>query len=466
MATTGQTTADAGLAMPRLGPGLQDLPLSRLARGACPSLTAPMQTGDGLLVRLRPSTPGLTICQFRQLATAAALRGNGLIEITARGNLQLRGLSLETMSGLEADIGRAGIVPQIGLTIETPPLSGKDFGEIADARAMAARLRDALAGLPAPLTLAPKLTIIVDGGGRLNLDAVAADIRLMAIATTDAKPRWQVAVGGSRASAASVFAGSEEDAPAKVLDLLKTLAALGVVARGRDLLPAGTAPWTESAVPQTSLQPQQSYLGIHSLGAKTGVLGLRPAFGQIHADALIAFLDVAEAGRVDEIRTAPDHALLLLGASAEAMTKLQAAAGTFGFWTDADEPASHIATCSGSGACASATYRTRDIATKAVDWTAGLLDGSMTLHLSGCPKGCAHPGTSALTIVGLPTGYGIIVQGKASSRPDLVVDEDGLKLALRRVALMVRQAKGAGESAGDCLKRLGSEAIIAALGQE
>jgi precorrin-3B synthase len=465
MATTGQRTADAGLAMPRLGPSHGLLP-SRLARGACPSLAAPMQTGDGLLVRLRPSTPGLTISQFRQLATAAALHGNGLIEVTARGNLQLRGLSLETMPGLEADIARAGIVAETGLTIETPPLSGEDIAEIADARAMAARLRKVLAGLPAPLTLAPKLTIIVDGGGRLNLDAIAADIRLMAIATTDAKPRWQVAIGGSRASAASVFAGSDEDAPAKVLDLLKTLAALGVAARGRDLRPAGTAPQTESAVPRISLQPQQSYLGIHSLGATTGVLGLRPAFGQIHAAALIAFLDVAEAGGVKEIRTAPDHALLLLGASPEAMTKLQAVAGTFGFWTDANEPASHIATCAGSGACASATYRTRNLAAKAVDWTAELLDGSITLHLSGCPKGCAHPDTSALTIVGLPTGYGIIVRGKASSPPDLIVDEHGLKPALRRIALMVQQAKGAGESGGDCLKRLGSAAIVAALGQE
>ena len=46
------------------------------ARGACPALAAPMSTGDGLLVRLRPAGGALTLPQFRALARAAAAHGH------------------------------------------------------------------------------------------------------------------------------------------------------------------------------------------------------------------------------------------------------------------------------------------------------------------------------------------------------------------------------------------------------
>jgi len=65
----------------------------------------------------------------------------------------------QSVDGLAADIDRAGIIPESGVTIEVPPLNGLDSLEIADARDIATRLRkviDALA--PAPL-LAAKLPI-------------------------------------------------------------------------------------------------------------------------------------------------------------------------------------------------------------------------------------------------------------------------------------------------------------------
>ena len=465
MAVDGQTVAEQGVALPRLASGRDMSSPSPLVRGACPSLSSPMQTGDGLLVRLRPSTPGLTLSQLRQLATAAARHGNGLIEITARGNFQLRGLSWQTMPALEADIALAGVTLDTGLTIETPPLSGQDPSEIADARAMAAQLRAALTRLPAKLTLAPKLTIIVDGGGRLTLDTVAADIRIMAMPAGDAGPRWLVAVGGNRAGAVRVSSGSDEQAVATVLELLKSLDGLGTRARGRDLA-AGWAQQPSFPVTSADAQPSQSALGLHWLGLKACALGLRLAFGQIQAADLIAFLDVAEMRGVDDIRAAPDHSLLLIGPSQAAIADLQSVAGKFGFWTDAKMPASHIATCSGAGGCASATYRTKRLAAAVAGWVPELLDGSIVLHLSGCPKGCAHPAESTIAVVGLPDGFGIVVGGKTFDVPALIGDENRLKSALQRLAEMVASTKAAGESVDDCLTRLGSVAIIAALRQE
>ncbi|HXV30232.1 MAG TPA: precorrin-3B synthase, partial [Sinorhizobium sp.] len=59
-----------------------------MRRGACPSLAKPMQTGDGLLARLRPAKGRMTPAELRTIATLAERFGNGILEVTARGNLQ------------------------------------------------------------------------------------------------------------------------------------------------------------------------------------------------------------------------------------------------------------------------------------------------------------------------------------------------------------------------------------------
>lgn len=126
-------------------------------RGACPALAAPMPTGDGLLVRLRPTGGALTLSQFASLARSAAAHGNGILEITARGNLQIRGLRAETVGQLAADIDAAGIIIPDGPAIETSPLHGIDPEEISDAAVMEMALRSTLHDLLASPRLAPKL---------------------------------------------------------------------------------------------------------------------------------------------------------------------------------------------------------------------------------------------------------------------------------------------------------------------
>ena len=61
-------------------------------RGACPGLSVPMPTGDGLLVRLLPIGT-IPLDAFTALCAAARSHGNGVIEITARGSIQVRGLT-------------------------------------------------------------------------------------------------------------------------------------------------------------------------------------------------------------------------------------------------------------------------------------------------------------------------------------------------------------------------------------
>lgn len=457
----------AGFSQELAGGGADTSPSQPAVRGACPSLSAPMQTGDGLLVRLRPATPGLTVAQFRALAAAAERHGNGLIEITARGNLQLRGMRPESMEGLAADIDQAGIVVQSGVAIEIPPLSSLDPLEIASAGALAERLRSAIDGLtPKPL-LAAKLAIIIDGRGQLTLDGLSADIRLKAIKSSTGPQLWAVAIAGTDATATPLATLSDEEAIASVMVLLKTLALLGPRARGRDLDPVGLRTQFPGipVVADDTARPSASPIGIFPLGGNGHALGLRPSFGQIHARDLARFLAAAEEEGVTEIRTGPEHSLLLLGIATDRIERIRTMAASCGFQTRDDDPANHIIPCAGAGACASAHYPTRQAAADIVNVAPELLDGSFKLHLSGCPKGCAHPGPAGLAIVGVPTGHGIVVNGSASSEPVAYIGKEKLKSALVQLGELVRNNKAAGESALQCLKRLGRDAIATALRQ-
>src|SRR5258708_40213257 len=85
-------------------------------RGACPGLSAPMATGDGLLVRLLP-TGTIELDAFAALCAAARQHGNGIIEVTSRGSVQIRGLSAASAPRFAAavaplDISRAGGTPR------------------------------------------------------------------------------------------------------------------------------------------------------------------------------------------------------------------------------------------------------------------------------------------------------------------------------------------------------------------
>lgn len=77
-------------------------------RGWCPGALRPMESGDGLVVRVRPPGGRLTAAQGRALAAAARIHGNGLIDLTARASLQLRGASAAGHAALVAELRAAG----------------------------------------------------------------------------------------------------------------------------------------------------------------------------------------------------------------------------------------------------------------------------------------------------------------------------------------------------------------------
>ncbi|MEE7473709.1 hypothetical protein MPAR162_18290 [Methylorubrum populi] len=78
-------------------------------RGWCPSLARPMPTGDGLLARVHPPLGALSAAQMRAVAAGARAHGNGHIDVTARGNLQIRGVSEASAPRLACALAQAGL---------------------------------------------------------------------------------------------------------------------------------------------------------------------------------------------------------------------------------------------------------------------------------------------------------------------------------------------------------------------
>src|SRR5690606_25527214 len=79
-------------------------------KGWCPGALRPMETGDGLVVRVRPHGSRLTAAQALALADLAQDYGSGLIDLGTRAHLQLRGMRADSLSALHAALSDLGLL--------------------------------------------------------------------------------------------------------------------------------------------------------------------------------------------------------------------------------------------------------------------------------------------------------------------------------------------------------------------
>lgn len=428
-------------------------------RGACPTLATPMETGDGLLARLRPVAPGYAPKDWLRLATLSRTHGNGLLDVTARGNLQIRGLTRDSAARLAQDLADAGLHSHTGLAIETPPLAGLDPSEVADGRPLAEALRAAVMAEGDALRLAPKLAVVVDGGGLLNLSGQVADIRLDAV-RRDGAVLWRIGLAGDALSAHALAEVPQSEAVAAVLQLLSALTALGPTARGRDLDPAALA--RSATLPQPQTIPSPAPVGFLTAGG-LAVQGVCLPFGRIAAEALITWLEGLERLGASEVRLAPGHALLVLGIAPERAAEAAALAQAAGLIVDPADPRNHIVACPGQRGCGSGLIDPRALTDLLVTTAPALLDGSLTLHLSGCGKGCAHPAAAPLGLTGTPGGIALVVGGRAGDAPVAVLAPADLGPALSRLSLRLRAAP---DSAVTQITQLGPDGFRALIKDE
>jgi precorrin-3B synthase len=426
-----------------------------------------MLTGDGYLSRIAFDAD-ITPRDMIALCELAERHGNGLIDITARGSLQFRGLTRENACDLENDVLALDLPLREGLAVETSPLSGRDDREITDGSSLADDIRREADALALHEKLAAKMSVIIDGGGRLSMGDLLADIRLKAVRLED-RVFWQLLVGGPESKALRAGFVEADKAVDVVLLLLVHLAGKGPLARGRDLdlqtIKAICGDRLADRAIDGETPAPSSPLGLIVAGNGTFSAGVAPAFAQVRAPDLSRLCERARALDIETLRPSLNHSLLFFG-SQDACGALMQTAGSSGFMTRAGDARSSIAVCPGAPGCASAFFPTHDLAAFASRELASLLDGSFTLHISGCGKGCAHPAPSPLTFSGKADGLAFSISGRACDPHDGILPFEQQRTALSRLARLYEKEHKPGENAANLLARLGKEAIAAALRQD
>jgi precorrin-3B synthase len=91
------------------------------------------------------------------------------------------------------------------------------------------------------------------------------------------------------------------------------------------------------------------------------------------------------------------------------------------------------------------------------------LDGSLTIHVSGCAKGCAHPGAAALTLIGPDR---LVVQGRAGDTPHGAISAAAFIAGLPRLHVHRQNSPAGQECSADTVSRLGALGVLAVMGEE
>ena len=414
-------------------------------KGWCPGALRPMLSGDGYLMRLRITGGVVRASAARAIAHGAQTHGNGLMDLSARANLQLRGVQEDSLSALVGALQSHGLIDddaqaEAVRNVMASPLAGLAPDAAFDISPHIRALEQRLASDVALRALPSKFGFIIDDGGGLSLSGVGADIRFVAL-QGDASPRFIVSLAGSD-DAAVIEAARLPDIAARLAlafmnesrkcdSFPRRMAAL-VAARGAASLwrAAGLEPITRLS-PSAGAPPQ--CLGHHTLGA-SGFLSLGFVFGRLRARDLAWLADMAETYGSGELRLTPWRAVLLPGVDAGAAQDILAQASADVISDPADARLAVVA-CPGAPACASATTPTQEHALALAPLARALAPAGVALHVSGCAKGCARPSPTAVTLVARAGYYDLVAAGRASDAPVLQgLDLHACGAALRAMA--------------------------------
>ncbi len=413
-------------------------------RGACPTLDSPMPVADGLLARFRPEA-GLSADQLTALADAAETHGNGLLEVTARGNLQVRGLSESSAAQFRTALADAGIFAQPAPAIEISPLAGEDPKAIADPRPLAEALRAVCDEALAQGPLSPKLSIVLVTGGQILLDGLKADIRLIA-----RQKGWALELGSD-----TLGELDEVDVPAAVAIILDTLQAEGPRARASDLAAAPIAAKIENLRPlaHSSVRPASYMVGPLSLSGHAPALRVGLPFGQVRARQVRDLAQIMSEQCVGEARTAPDRSLVLIGFDASTLRDLAPALARVGYWTRPDATGVKLSICSGAEDTDAGVIQAAELAQGFYSGAPELIDGSFHIHVSTCAKGCPHAGRPGIVL----DGSRLTLYRAPDAKPLATLDPAAIETGIVSLAKRIRDTRQPGETTLSVLGRLGQQ---------
>ncbi|MFE2285318.1 cobalamin biosynthesis protein CobG [Streptomyces sp. NPDC059443] len=410
----------------------RDEPVIRDRGDACPGALRLHAADDGYLARVRIPGGLLSVRQASVLALAADRFGDGHLELTSRGNVQLRGLADGCGAGLAELLGAAGLLPAPGhervRNIVATPMSGLDgrghvpatpwVGELdrllcASARATALSGRFLFAlddGRGDVAALGPDVTVLgrPDGRALVRLGAAADAVE---VAAADA-PRAALLAAEyflDRVDAAGTRAWRVSELPAEHAPDAGRFAAR-LAADGIACGHAAEVAWPYAEPPGPGEGPY-------------GSLCVLPPLGRLTAGQWRVLAEVAD-GAGGELRVTPWRGIVLTravttgaGTAPDGATRIRGA----GLVVSPGSAWESVTACTGRPGCAKSLADVRADARALVPEAAGPAPRSsersssgarpLPVHWSGCERRCGHP-RGAVWVDVVATGDGYRIDGR------------------------------------------------------
>ncbi|PAT37766.1 precorrin-3B synthase [Vandammella animalimorsus] len=443
-------------------PALSSPPGAAAVRGWCPGAWQPMASGDGLVLRVRPPLGRLSARQSLRLARLAQAHGTGVIELSRRANLQLRGLQAARHPAVLRALAASGLLDADARqerlrNLVIDPLWQPGDGLLAMAQALQQALAHSpgLDGLPAKFGFAIGHATVGDKAGSAPLPG---DLQLLRLPPTPGQREatWQLQIDGQPWALAAPDAAA---ALASALALAQWCAAQAQQRRAQGQHPGRMAgllahwqarhgqrlpPWP---LPPAVQLPPPSALNTAPGKAQASAPSAPPEAGWLPGHGLLL---AAPLGRID----APALArlaqalprLAATGASAPMlritpwrMLLIEAAQPPSAHWLHlaglddarhwighADDARLRVSACAGAPGCRQALAPTQPLALA----LAPQVPPGRHLHVSGCAKDCARPGQATLTLRAVPgagqSRFALLPQG-ATQAPGQPMDAAALR---------------------------------------
>lgn len=399
-------------------------------KGWCPGAYAPMASNDGLLIRAKIVGARIDAAQLAVVAAISADCGNGLVDLSQRAQLQIRGVSAATLPEALRRLDAVRLLPRDAAAERVTNIIAAPLSD--DANVMARELADAIQADEALRALPAKFLIAIDGG-TLPLSNVEADIRLSA----------------AQLNSVAISVAGADDLAVNV-DRTEAIATALEIARAFVTLRNGAFELRRMGRLVKALGAARLFSEAGRVAALSGRLdsALRPFLGAQEADGLCFAGVAAPSGRWrarelheiaalaaqanGELRLTPWRAILILAPSAKAALNIVAGARARDLIVSHDDPRLAVVACPGAPECPQARGDTRGALARLAPLAQKLAgkDG-VGLHISGCAKGCARPGGAPVTLIADNGRFDLVDQGGASDAPQLKgLDIDAVESAL------------------------------------
>ncbi len=346
------------------------------------------------MARVRLPGGMLSAAQLATLARVSAAFGSGTLELTARGNVQIRGIrSGEAATALADALAQAGLLPSAThervRNIVASPLSGRAGGR-ADVRGWVSELDAAMCAEPALASLPGRFWFGVDDG-RGDVAGLGADVGV------------HVVDGGAALVVARRDTGVRLARP-DVVPALVELAAKFVALRGNAwritelddlavLLP-GVEPG--GAFPPVSTPP----VGWISQDDGRTALGAVPPLGVLPARVAERLAAIGA-----PLVVTPWRSVLVCDLDEQTADAAVRELAPLGLVFDADSPWLSVSACTGSPGCAHSAADVRADAAAAA--RAGDAGAAGHRHFVGCERACGSPLLGEVLVAGAE-GYRVL----------------------------------------------------------